>query len=612
MEGTLLVPPDRGTIIGRAVWKPRYLVIGPQKDAYQPNLSFSQVLSAARIKDAGGRSSKSQQRAQPDTVYLAIYKTRDDWEPVQQHSISSITECQIQMVAHRKQGPVLPTLAVQISPDPATDKLRKRRSSRTAGLTSTKESGPTTLWFRLSSDDRTYTLEDWARYIQSLIQPEIPGRHPISPVSPTSPTFINPFAPSKARDMSGFYAGTSSGSSSKTRTKLPAKSSGHTYGSSRDATTTYFSGSPSIRSHRSDLSSSHASSMVPPTTGYAMQHYTTIHPSDLPSPATTVGEYQDQFIEGWTSAQGRSSTLSSPIRARESIGSSPGQILPSIHSSSPPAPRETILDRAFQLRCIPGSDREVPGEEKLSSIARFEALMREAEDRQRVLGKDKTIVKEPLKSTWEEDESDEDEGAGEDEVEDDSDEDAFEQDLGPDEVGHSAHRALQFITSRHSSGRPHWSQKNTRTAANYHDSASSILRPHTAHSRLRPAAQRTSSQPHIPASNLDINSITSRVPEDGVSRRNHEKRHSTSDVKRLSFNEFTKRLSGTSSLLLVQTNASANSSRGSSETDGTQQTTPPRSALSPRGGAMSPSERDERCRWRGSVGVFGANEGGFL
>ncbi|KAI0166877.1 hypothetical protein GGR52DRAFT_78279 [Hypoxylon sp. FL1284] len=609
MEGTLLSPPDRGTIIGRAVWKPRYLVIGPQKDAHQPNSSLSQVLSAARIKEASGRSSKPQPRALPDAVYLSIYKSRDDWEPVQQHSMASITQCQVQMVAHRKQGPALPTLAIQISPDPATDKLRKRRSSRTAGLTTTRDSGPTTLWFRLG-DDRTYKLEDWARYIHSLMQPDIPVRHPISPISPTSPSFINPFSPS--RDATDFYVGNSSASSSKTYSKLPPALSNHAHQSSRDGNmTTYTSGSASIHSRRSDLSSSHASASVPFGTAYATQHYTTVHPSDLPSPASTVGGFQDQFIEGWTSAQGRSSTLSSPIRTRESMDTVPSQALPSVHSSSPPAPRETILDRAFQLRCIPGSDREVPGEEKLSSIARFEALMREAEERQRAFEKEKMPGSERLQSTWEEDETDEDVEEDDDDTEDDdSDEDAYEQDMEADEIAPSAQKALQFIASRHSSGKPSWSQQNPRTVPNY--DGQSILRPHTAHSRLRPAAQRTSSQPQFPAAALDKSGIASRMPEDAVTRRTHEKRHSTSDAKRLSFNEFTKRLSGTSSLLLVQTNASASSSRGSSDIDRSQQATPPRDALSPRGGALSPSEREERCRWRGSVGVFGTNDGGFL
>ncbi|KAI1466387.1 uncharacterized protein F4812DRAFT_460660 [Daldinia caldariorum] len=609
MEGTLLVPPDRGSIIGRAAWKPRYLVVGPPKDTSQPNTAFSQVLSAARIKDSSNRSSKLQTRIQPDLIYLSIYKTKDDWEPVQQHSMASITNCVVQNVAYRKQGPILPTLAVQISPDPATDKLRKRRSSRTAGLTTTKESGPTTLWFRLG-DDRTYTLEDWASYIQSLMPPDVLGKHPISPISPISPSFINPFSPSSSRDTGEFF-GTSSGSSSKTWTKRPGKS-GHAHASSRDAATTYTSGTPSIRSNRSDVSSSHASSMVPISTGYTGQHYTTVHPSDLPSPATTIGgEYQDQFIEGWTSAQGRSSTLGSPVRTRESISSAPAQFLPSLHSSSPPGQRETILDRAFQLRCIPGSDREVPGEEKLSSIARFEALMREVEERQKAFEAEKRISREPLKSTSEKDESDENDGV--DEVnEEDSGGDAFEQDLGADEIGPSAQRALQFIANRHSSGRSHRSHQSVRSVPTYQESSSSIHRPHTAHSRSRPAAQRTNSQPYIPTASLDLTLIPSRVPEEPVTRINHEKRQSVSDGKRLSFNEFTKRLSGTSSLLLVQTNASNGSSRGSSEIDGPLQMTPPRNgALSPRGGAMSPTEREERCRWRGSVGVFG-NEGGFL
>ncbi|KAI0011188.1 hypothetical protein F4779DRAFT_246009 [Xylariaceae sp. FL0662B] len=612
MEGTLLVPPDRGTIIGRAVWKPRYLVVGPQKDASQGNLSFhSHVLSAARIKDSTSRSSKLQTRPQPDLIFLSIYKTKDDWELIQQHSIASITECQVQMMSHRKQGPVLPTLSVQISPDPATDKLRKRRSSRTAGLTSTKESGPTTLWFRLG-DDRTYKLEDWARYIQSLIQPEIPGRHPISPISPTSPTFINPFSSSRSRD--NLPTG-SSGSSGKTRKKLQLKPSAFSYGASKEPTTTYTSESPSLRSRRSDVSS-HGSSINHTGMGYPNQHYTTVHPSDLPSPALTAGgEYQDQFIEGWTSAQGRSSLLSSPSRARASISSSQGPIQPSISSSSPPIPRETILDRAFQLRCIPGADREVPGEEKLSSLARFEALMRETEERQKSPRIDTMTTKQPLTSTWEEDAESDTDNRVEEKTEDedeDSDEDVFEQDVGTDEIGPSANRALRFIANRHSAGRLHGSQQN-RSSMIYdsegQSAGPSILRPHTAHSKLRPATHRASSQPQIPAAALEM-AIPSRVPEEGFVRRSHEKRHSTSDVKHLSFNEFTKRLSSTSSLLLVQTNAT-NSSHGSGEIDSSQQTTPPRGTLSPRSGVLSPSERDERCRWRGSVGMFGG-EGGFL
>ncbi|CAJ2507748.1 Uu.00g089340.m01.CDS01 [Anthostomella pinea] len=582
MEGSLLIPPDRGAILGRAVWKTRYVVIGPlpQKDGHPSNLSLSQVLASARIKDVGGWGSRSQPKPPTDAIYLSVYKTKDDSEPIQQHSLAYVTGCEVQRVAHRKQGHVLPTMSVHISPDPATDKLRKRRSSRTAGLTSSKDSAPTTLWFR-AADDTGYSLGDWARYIQSLIQPEVPGRQPLSPVSPISPSFINPF--SSSRSDANEYSSSTSSAKSKKKSKLQAKSAG--YGATRDphTTTTYNSESPSIRSLRSDMSSSHASSMNPAAMGFIQQHYTTVHPSDLPSPAPTVGEYQEQFIEG-------------------------------LQSSSPPAPRQTILDRAFQLQYIPGSDREIPGEEKLSSIARFEALMREAEVKSSVNAKGVVATKEPMQSTWDEDDESDDDGEFgkevDDDDEDDSDEDAFEQDVDGDGIGPSASRALQFIANRHSSGRPHWSQ-NVRTSV-YSDSGGlsggpSILRPHTAHSRLRPGTQRTTSQPQIPISSYDVRS--GRPTDEGVTRRSHEKRHSTSDVKHLNFNEFTKRLSSSSSLLLVQTNASTGSSRGSSEID---PATTPRAALSPRGTGLSPVEREERCRWRGSVGVFGTDEGGFL
>ncbi|KAI1485830.1 hypothetical protein F5X96DRAFT_689852 [Biscogniauxia mediterranea] len=611
MEGNLLVPPDRGTIIGRAVWKSRYVVIGPvtaPKDASQQNLSLAQVLTSSRIKDVSGRGSKPQHLLSSDTIYLSVYKTKEELELVQQHSISSIKECQVQHIAHRKQGHVLPTLCVQVSPDPVTDKLRKRRSSRTAGLTTTKDSGPTTLWFR-STEDSSYTLADWARCIQTLIQPGILDGQPMSPISPTSPTFINPFAPSVSQGPTE-HASSANGKEKK-RTKVRPK----TFASTRDPAVAYSSESPSLRSRKSDLSS--RASLNPVSVGYAQQHYTLVHPSELPSPAPTVGEYNNEiFIEGWTSAQGRSSTLSSPVRGRASISSSQCPAPPSLDSSSPPAPRETILDRAFQLRCIPGSDRELPGEEKLSSLARFEALMREAEDRQRTLHKDIRTTQEPMRSTWEEDDESEDGSDVGEHFDDEEDSDGFEHDVDQDSIGPSASKALQFIADRHNTnhGRPPW-PLSARATVHYSssggfDSGPSILRPHTAHSRLR-TTQRTTSQPQLPPPSAEIinQAALNRVPDEN--RRSHEKRHSTSEVKHLSFNDFTQRLSSSSSLLLVQTNTSADSRRGSGDLDQAQQATP-RANLSPRGPNMSPSERDERCRWRGSIGVFGANEGGFL
>ncbi|KAM7189630.1 hypothetical protein V8F20_010064 [Naviculisporaceae sp. PSN 640] len=673
MEGTLCVPPEPRTIIGRAIWKPRYVVVGgPMRD---PQLQPPQHGIAARSRSS---TPKGQLAPLPDTIFLSIYKSKEDYEPIQQHAINTITDCQVQMLAHRKQGPVLPTLILNIVPDPATDKLRKRRSSRTAGLTSTKDSGPTTLWFR--NADEQHTLQDWARFIQQLIQPNIPETGPLSPLTPASPTFINPFATvPRSREASEVHRPNS-------RPALYSTGSHQTH-SSRERPLT-FSESTSLRSKRSDLSSQ-TSSMYP--SHITFQNYTAMHPADLPSPATTIGEYQGEFIEGWTSAQGRSSTLSSPVRARDSIGSQVPPLQPTIESTSPPGPRETILDRAFQLRCIPGSETEVPGEEKLSSLARFDALMREADEKRKLREAEEAKTRVPmtsshteLKSAWDvDDDSDTDGDNDFDDVDDDSDDPVGE--MEPDledrfRASPKAQRALDYGARRPSTTETGCQQpqrmSSQRSPLSYqHDTpepfppynTSYQTRPQTGYSTSRrpSLAQRMHSQPQLthgipppsspppvpylqPTSAMLTGRTASGKPADELLQ---EKRLSISSAKRLSFTDFTKRLSSTSSLLLVQTNASGGSSRGSnSDFDAAQQKQqqhsehyhhlnprapppPPLSPLTPQhpqqfyAGPHSPQfsigERDrtmmadgaggdKRCGWRGSVGVFGSAEGGFL
>ncbi|KAG7289579.1 hypothetical protein NEMBOFW57_005950 [Staphylotrichum longicolle] len=411
MEGALSVPPDRGTIIGRAVWKP--------------------------MRPA---TSRDPPRAAPEGIFLSVYKSK-------QYPISSIADCQVQMLAHRKQGPVLPTLVINVLPDPLLDKARKRRSSRTAAFSAPKETGPTTLLFR--PGDEQSNLQDWSRFVQQLIQPHIPDRAPLSPVTPASPTFINPFAP-RSREPSDMQQRPESGSGGRPGFFLKNPSQTN---SIRDRPVTFSADSPSLRSKRSDLSSQ-TSSMT--QSHMAFQNYNPMVPADLPSPATTIGEYQGEFIEGWTSAQGRSSALSSPIRERESVSSqAQAPLAPIPDSETPTGPRETILDRAFQLRCIPGSEREVPGEEKLSSLARFEALMREVDEKrkQREAEEAKTRPQDAVppaaepKSAFDEDDTDSDDDSDKD-SDDDSDEMAGEEDA-EDQFPSSttAQRALDFIAA---------------------------------------------------------------------------------------------------------------------------------------------------------------------
>jgi hypothetical protein len=663
------VPPDRGTIIGRAIWKPRYVVVGAaQREPQSP------AIPNARPQISRNSTPLALRKAYPEGVFLSVYKSKDDAEPVQQHAIATIQDCQVQMIAHRKQGPVLPTLIINIVPDPATDKLRKRRSSRTAGLTATKETAPTTLFFRPGQE--SHALHDWAQVIHQFIQSHVPDRTPLSPITPASPTFINPFSP-RPRDASESLHRPGSENPGN-RPAFFSKGSNHT-GSSRERPVTY-SETHSLRSKPSDLSS-HTSSMSPSHMVFHHSNYMSMHPTDLPSPATTIGDYQGEFIEGWTSAQGRSSTISSPVRTRDSIGSQiPPQPQPLIQSSSPPIPRETILDRAFQLRYIPGSERELPGEEKLSSLARFDALMREADEKRKEreqrdaheararaatmtpLTTPSTTDDSGLKSAWDlDDDSDDDDDDFDEEDDDEVDpvggmEQLDLQDRFPEppnkRIPPSAQLALEYIAGRHEAAqRPQPSPRSPPLSYN-HDAlmalsnSGSSSRPQTGYSKnRRPAvAQRTHSQPQLaglmmassttpqsgpptPAAvaRRDASAPTSARPVDEApataasaappTHRTAEKRLSTSSIKRQSFTEFTKRLSSTSSLLLFP---SGGSNRGSnSELSDVQQQQQqqylhhlhPRAAPQPPQQPQSPPP--DKCGWRGSVGVFGA-EGGFL
>ncbi|EFX01227.1 hypothetical protein CMQ_6169 [Grosmannia clavigera kw1407] len=747
MEGILYIPPDRGTIIGRALWKARYVVVGPPREAKQKPSS-----SAAQFKPSAGQAPAprattphSPPNFSPESMFISIYKNKDESEPCQQLALSSITECQVQMVTHRKQGPILPTLVITVSPDPVAEKLRKRRSSRSAGFASSKDATPNCMWFRPGDDNHhthKHILQEWCQVIHSLLQqpisaPSASGTSSVvagptavlSPITPATPTFTNPFASSglRSREMSDptlqqqqlvhrpgsdTHAARISGLSRKASNQTT-----QTY-SSRERPATTTSGSPSLKSRRSDLS--HASSTVPshPSSAFVgssnsgnsfalpmFQH----RPAELPSPATTVGEFQGDFVEGWAPVQGRSSAVSSPIRGRESISSQtphPSVTAPaSAANCSSPAPRETILDRAFQMRFIPGYDREVPGEEKLSSLARFDALMREAEERRRL--KQATIV---------------------------ADARAHEvvPAARPNNIAPKALKALDFIANHRSEAQQarqitsptspiagsaraknaSYRRPMSRTGpadydaqalqilnSGYHSSSAQqqLSRPQTGYARDRPTAtQRTHSQPQLAALNTGshighrqhsflaehppsplsppssqrppeassvsptptANDIRTKLMGGTVSFSSPLHRSATTAAattsaaggqpttvtspvtpgmtqsatnnKRLSFTDFTKRITtSTSSLLLLQTNASATGLVSEADAARSGEVTNARSSergslgqgtVHTRHHSISqvvsppppppPPPIGDRCGWRGSVGVLNG-EGGF-
>ncbi|TVY12965.1 hypothetical protein LARI1_G009505 [Lachnellula arida] len=612
MEGMMMVPPERGTLIGRAVWKPRYVVFGT--GAHLKTQTDTQAESTGK-SSSGRRGLKSTsskpslvdvipqaQESQEQTLYISIYKAKGDWEYLAQHPITSFKSCEIRNIQHRKQGPSLPTLMIEFKPDPTSEKQRKRRSSRTGGLTSSKDPWANILLFRTIQEER-YNIYDWQAAVKPNLTPDAPDDSPLTPSSPSF-SFTNPFSPRETKSQTGSTTG---------RTDYQRTASGQNNMNSypHAQRSAMISPSPSLRSRRSDLSSQ-ASSLHPPMgfTHSQIQNYNPTLPSDLPSPASTTG-YDSQFIEGWTSAQGRSSALSSHTRGSNSIASAVAPTA-SIIGSTPPGPRETILDRAFQMRYIPGSDRaQDREEEKISSIARFEALMRESDERKKQRTKEESAG---TKSKWDLDEEPEE---SDDELDEDDETKGLEMPSNDIEMPTPAQRALDYISGRRTpiqpSSRPISPAPRSPPIPFLNPQAMSAFHgpPHSSAGGLRPRAGTTSSRnntsrpsslalPPRSVSNITIptlkeaNSSGSNLK---TSSSDKEKRRSSNSVKRLSFQEFAKRLSSTSSLLLVQTNASSSSGR-----DGSRRTS---SEYGVDNEEKSDKDgHDKRCGWRG--------EGGFL
>lgn len=534
----------------------------------------------------------------PDSV-------QDDTEPVQQWPLGSVTDCSIQMLAKRKQGPVLPTLVMTL-----TDKERKRRSSRAGSLISaSRDSGPASLWFRAPPEDHHPGLHEWKNFIQS--RKAVHGEED-SPLTPTSATFYP-----RSKDIPDYF---SRPESNPTNRSLQHKSSTATYSTTANRPAAFDSNSPSLRSRRSDLSSPSSTIATQPPNYIHGQHYTTVLPTDLPSPVNTTSNFSADRVEGWIATKSRSSTLSSPTIPRDSL--SPRALHASmISSSSPPGPRETLLDRAFQMRSISAAAQKTLGEEKLSSVARFDALMRDADVRRKQKAAIEREEQMAIRSAFEDDDS----------SDVDSDSDTDDTDSGaenmapkgtqadPSLMSPSAHRALQYIASRPGPQRPAVSRNNL----SFHASSASVIltrepaeRPHTSHEKgRRDLSQRTQSAHYLPSfPSTEMTATKATFPGDASAglRPSGGSKVQSNSSKRLSFTDFTKSLSSTSSLLLVQTNVSGNSSRRNSEIE---PATVPRTSLRPSAPGPTPRERlrDEshkRCSWRGVC--VGGGEGGFF
>jgi hypothetical protein len=447
--------------------------------------------------------------------------------------------------------------------------MRKRRSSRSGTLSSSSSTFPNSLLFR-SVPEEHFNIYDWQVTIQPRISPNPSiidfdnsvGRE----AEKTFNSFINPFAKSSRAAERPHISAPIRPELYRNSHSMDPYSSGGPFGRDRPNTSTLISPSPSLRSRRSDLSSQ-ASLQKPMShkSQLPIQHM----PPDLPSPVSTLN-HDDQLISGWTSAQGRSSALSSHTRASASISTELGATPPSI-------PRETILDRAFKQRCIPGSDRKQKsgGDENMSSIARFEALMREQEAKRRPpLTRPGTGPEWRSTMTgWELEEESEGSSVGvpsEDEAlprhrkerdvytRSNSDEDPEKLSLTMHTMPTPAQKALEYISGRTTPNLPPHRPSSSKSVRHQMTEYSQAPTPPMPTSRTRPMSLSLAPGTSLPQGG-------NHGADDSTGREIRANRRSSTSAKRLSFTEFAKRLSSTSSLLIVQTNqSSASGSHASS------------------------------------------------
>lgn len=324
MEGSLLVPPDKSSILGRSLWKARFVTLGPAPPPSLPpgsrstssSSSPSRLNSSLRQLTLGSRnaSQASVEQLAAEPLWIFIYKHKGDNDPIARYPVSSITACTIHNYAYRKTSSVQPTLILTLQTTDPKRNSQVRRLSQTSNPSSKARSN--TLLFR-SVPAAPYSIHDWHRLLQDQLRWPA-GNAPLE----------NAFSRSDK--------------------------------SSRPSTSGTRPGLRSQGSHVSTTSSHPGSTLSIRTSQTGVSSPTSVSP---PNPLKTF------------------ETSSSPL-SEEFRASSPRQ---PESPDSPVAPaggrQETILDRAFKMNCIPGADLAPASDTAMNSIARFEALMQDLESR---------------------------------------------------------------------------------------------------------------------------------------------------------------------------------------------------------------------------------------
>ncbi|KAI9677683.1 MAG: hypothetical protein M1817_006638 [Caeruleum heppii] len=326
MEGYLLVPPERNALIGRTAWKKRFVVLAidsrprpsPPTTSSTPAGRFQSSLHQLKLSTSRNTSLLDVREAPSDSLALFIYKQKGDRDAIARYPLSLMVSCTVENITHRKSNALSPTLILHFA-SASTERTRTKLRQHQAPPRSTPKPHTTAVHLR-SAPDSPESILDWHDTLHVHLTSQ-----------PQSPHFDSAHSSS---DKS------SRPSTSTTRPALP----------------------PSQGSHVSTSSSKAASAILSPTLSLRSSH------TGISSPNPYSPNNPQQTFR------------SSPSPTADVHNSHHHRRPPStVRSRSPPPPRETILDRAFMMNCIPGapSSPYLEQDRNMTSIARFEALMQE-------------------------------------------------------------------------------------------------------------------------------------------------------------------------------------------------------------------------------------------
>ncbi|KAI9802028.1 MAG: hypothetical protein M1825_003084 [Sarcosagium campestre] len=470
MEGTLTVPPERNSFLGKSLWKTRHVVLGPNPRSPRPaqsrHSSSNRMHPALKTLKISPRnvSRDNVDQSDPEALWLSIYKQKGDREPLSSFAVSSIKTSRIEEFSYRKAAAAQSTLNVTLEPDNSSSNRLSRRASQCSAASSSR-SRLSSLLFR-NSPDSVHTIFDWQTVLEELMM-EKPKTSPFD----TSFSFME----SSGRP-----------STSTTRPILPQ----------------------SQGSYISATSSQHDSAVLSPSISIRSSH------TGLTSPTSISPNKPLQTFEAHSSPLTESFPASSRHRPDSSVA-----------SSSPAVPRETILDRAFKMKYIPDPTSagrqsiDATPDAPLNSIARFEALMRDMDAHAAPNG---AVEAQPPTSHQL-------------------------------PVPIQAQRALDFISNGHTAPPPPSRPRKRPTASR----PTSLALPSTRNSIITDSS-------HPPESPVDRRRSSISIAPGNPLSSPYGNKHAT----RISFTDFTKRLSESSSTILMSrpnpSGADSNSSKHSS------------------------------------------------